>query len=92
MEKKSYLTPNQVERLVNIFADEEQYTEHLKTLWALRRSVTDKMGYPDREIDTTSPLFRIFDLTNKMIGAISDNSVYICNGQVIVDKRLKRDR
>ena len=91
MKKKTYLTPNQVENLANIFADEEQYTEHLKTLWALRRSITEKMGYPDKE-NTPDPLFKIFDLTNKMIGAIGDNSVYICNGQVIADKRLKRDR
>lgn len=91
MKKETYLTPNQADRLVGVFADEEQYTEHLKTLWVLRRLVYNKIdvGVTEEEIKA-NPLYKIFDLTNQIIGAIDDGSVYISNGQVGVDKSLRR--
>lgn len=85
--KKTYLTQDQIERLAHIFANKEQYTLHLKTLWALRRSITVSMGYPFQEIDKTSPLFNILVLTNEMIGAIDDGSICIGNDVVVVNNR-----
>lgn len=70
-----------MERLANVFGNRQEYETRLKTLWALRRSVQEKMGYPD--IDKQHPLFQVLDLTNEIIGAIGDGSVYIVNNHVI---------
>ncbi len=82
---KTYLNNNQIERLANVFADEEHYTEHLKTLWALRETLSNKMGYP--ELDETSPLFKIWELSNEIIGAIDDGRIDLVHGSVRVRKQ-----
>lgn len=81
---KTYLNNNQIERLANVFANEEKYTEHLKTLWALRDTLSKKMDYPN--LDVTNPLFKIWELSNDIIGAIDDGRVTISNGRVLVYK------
>ena len=87
---KTYLSNKQIERLANIFADEKRYTEHLATLWALRESLSIKMGYPYVE-NTTHPLFNLFDLTNELIGAIDNGTISISNGQIRLDRKYKID-
>lgn len=84
----TYLNKEQVKKLAEVFANEEQYTEYLATLWALRRVVYTKieMGY----IDESHPQFKVFDFTNRVINAIDDGSISIVNGMVNVDKRNKR--
>ena len=83
--KETYLTNEMLEGLAKVFADEEKYTEHLKTLWGLRKvvgQILEKHG----DINHVS---KIFDLTNQLINAIDDGSVSIRHGQVYVDKRYK---
>lgn len=84
----TYLNKEQVKKLAEVFANEEQYTEYLETLWALRRVVYTKIEMG--QIDETHPQFKVFDLTNRVINAIDDGSVSIVNGMVIVDKKHKR--
>ena len=88
---KTYLNINQIERLAEVFANEELFTEHLKTLWALRRTLHDKLGL-DNGYDETQPLFKLYNLTNELIGAIDDGTISIINGEVQVDKMFKIDR
>ncbi len=89
---ETYLTNKQIERLAEVFADEEQFTEHLKTLWALRRTICIKLETECPDTYESHPLYKIFDLTNKLINAIDDGTVSIINGEVQVDKRFKVDR
>ena len=85
MQKRTYLNQEQIKDLANVFPNEEIYREHLKTLWALRESVSILM-----EKEEGNPnVFRIFDLTNKIINAIDDGSVSIVNGEIQVDLRNK---
>ncbi len=83
--KETYLTNEMIEGLAKVFVNEEKYTEHLKTLWALRHVVVEMI---EKNGDTGN-LFKIFDLTNQLINAIDDGSVSIRNGQVHVNKRYK---
>ncbi len=81
----TYLNKEQQERLAGVFGNKEQYTEHLKTLWALRRAVQEKLDIPyNSRVDKESPLFKLFSFTNELIGAVGDGSVYIVNGEVKV--------
>ena len=84
----TYLNKEQVKKLAEVFANEEQYIEYLKTLWALRRVVYTKIEMG--QIDETHQQFKVFDLANRVINAIDDGSVSIVNGMVIVDKKHKR--
>lgn len=87
-EMETYLNDEQIKALVRVFANEEQFTEHLSTLWALREIVGRELeaGY----IDESHPHFKVFNLTNKLIGAIDDGTVEIVNGVVKVNKRYRR--
>lgn len=79
MEKKTYLSKEQTERLAGVFADKKQYEEYMATLCALRELVCVKMDY---EMDSTDPKYRIFDLTNRLIGALLDDRVEILCGKI----------
>ena len=79
MERKTYLSKEQTERLAGIFADKKQYEEHMATLSALRELVCVKMDY---KMDNTDPTYRIFDLTNRLIGALLDDRVEIICGKI----------
>ena len=89
---ETYLNKNQIERLAEVFADEEQFTEHLATLWALRRLLCNKLETECPDTFETHPLYRIFDLANKLINAIDNGTISIVNGEVLIDKRYKIDR
>ena len=90
---ETYLNLKKLERLAEVFANEEQFTEHLKTLWVLRRVVGEKIEMEmGLDIDKANPLYKIFDLTNKLINAIDDGTVSIVNGEVQVDKTCKMER
>lgn len=82
---ETYLSQEMIEGLQMVFADEERYREHLKTLWVLRE-VVGQMLEKHGDINHVS---KIFDLTNQLISAIDDGSVSIRHGQVYVDKRYK---
>ena len=86
---ETYLNQEQLENLAEVFANEEQFTEHLKTLWALRSLLYNKIEAERPNASADSPLYRIFDLTNKVINAIDDGTVSIVNGEVRVDKSYK---
>lgn len=86
---ETYLDKEQLANLASVFANEEQFTEHLKTLWALRRLLYNKIEAESPNASADSPLYRIFDLTNKVINAIDDGTVSIVNGEVRVDKSYK---
>ena len=86
---ETYLNKEQLEKLAEVFANEEQFTEHLKTLWALRSLLYNKIEAERPNTFADHPLYRIFDLTNKVINAIDDGTVSIVNGEVRVDKSYK---
>ncbi len=86
---ETYLNKEQIDNLAKVFANEEQYTEHLATLWALRRLVRIKLETECLDTYEAHPLYRIFDLTNKVIGAIDDGTVSIVNGEISIDKSCK---
>ncbi len=87
MDMKTYLNKEQITRLANEFGDKEQYTEHLKTLWSLREAVSDKLGINrgvPKDVIMADPLFKVFNLTNRLINALDDGSISIVNGKVQV--------
>jgi len=86
---ETYLNKEQLENLAEVFANEEQFTEYLKTLWALRSLLHNKIEAESPNASADHPLYRIFDLTNKVINAIDDGTVSIVNGEVRVDKSYK---
>jgi hypothetical protein len=86
---ETYLNKEQLDNLAEVFANEEQFTEHLKTLWALRELLYNKIETECPDTFADHPLYRIFDLTNKVIGAIDDGTVSIVNGEIRVDKSCK---
>ena len=86
---ETYLNKEQLDNLAEVFANEEQFTEHLKTLWALRSLLYNKIEAESPNASADHPLYRIFDLTNKMINAIDDGTVSIVNGEIRVDKSYK---
>ena len=81
----TYLSKEQIERLSNVFGNRQEYETKLKTLWALRKAVLEKMEWYDNgsKIDRESPLFQIANLTNELIGAIWDDSVYFVNNNIV---------
>ncbi len=81
---KTFLNSKQIERLASVFADEEQYTENLEAMWALREVLSKKLGYPD--IDKTNPLYKVWVLSNEIIGAIDDGRISIVNGSIRIKK------
>lgn len=86
---ETYLNKEQIDNLAEVFANEEQFTEHLKTLWALRRLLYNKLKTECPDTCEAHPLYRIFDLANKVINAIDDGTVSIVNGEVLVNKMYK---
>ena len=85
----TYLNKEQLDNLAEVFANEEQFAEHLKTLWALRSLLYNKIEAESPNASADHPLYRIFDLTNKMINAIDDGTISIVNGRIRVDKNYK---
>jgi hypothetical protein len=88
----TYLTEDNVLLLKQMFKDETTYCEYMKTLWALRYTVTEKldMHIPHCTVyNKKSSLFKIFVLTNELIGALSQNDwiFSMCNDEVKYWKR-----
>lgn len=93
-EPKTYLTEDTIRGLKSIFATEEDYIKHMETLWALRELSMKAIEYKDEEgvfrFDTQNPHFRIYELTNDMIGVLLQDGInFFFNGNSIQHSKTK---
>lgn len=82
---KTYLTEDTIRGLKSIFATERDYIEHMETLWVLRELSSKAIEYQNEHgefcLNTQSPHYRIYKLTNDLIGVLLQDGInFIPNG------------
>ena len=84
-EPKTYLTEDTIRGLKSIFATEGDYIEHMETLWVLRELSSKAIEFQNEHgetcINAQSPHYRIYKLTNDLIGVLLQDGInFISNG------------
>lgn len=78
-EPKTYLTEDTIKGLKAIFATEGDYIAHMETLWVLRELSMKTTEYQNENgetcYNTQSPHFKIYKLTNDLIGALLQDGI-----------------
>ena len=73
----TFLEQDNIERLMFMFNNEQNYSKYMKILWGLRELLIINLGLGSRDVDVLNPQYQIYEMINILIDALLRDDVRI---------------